>query len=390
MIRELFTKPLFTRQLFTKQARPSEMHFMSEEQQRVLIVDDEPFNVKVLVDLLRPDYRLQAARDGAQALALLAEDPLPDLILLDWMMPVMDGMEVCQRVKADPRTRNVPIIFVTALGQAEAETKALEAGAVDFITKPVVPPVVLSRVRTHLALRRAQQQLELQNRELEDRVALRSREVVETRDLTIRALASLAETRDNETGNHIRRTQHYVRILAEHLRHIAPYSDELNDITIELLFKSAPLHDIGKVGIPDAILLKPGKLTDEEFEIMKSHAVLGHNALLSAEEQGVSENSFLRYAREIANGHHEKWDGSGYPAGLAGENIPLSARLMAVADVYDALISKRVYKPAFPHEKAVELIVEQRGRHFDPKVVDALLAEEPHFRIIAAQFSDDV
>lgn len=362
---------------------------MGEEQQRVLIVDDEPFNVKVLVDLLRPYYRLQVARDGAQALALLAEDPLPDLILLDWMMPGMDGLEVCIRLKADARTRDLPIIFVTALGQAEAEVRALDAGAVDFITKPIVPPVVVTRVRTHLALRRAQQKLEWQNQNLETLVAQRSQEVVETRDLTIRALASLAETRDNETGNHIRRTQHYVRVLAEHLRDVPPFSDMLDDVTIELIYKSAPLHDVGKVGIPDAILLKPGKLTEAEFDVMKSHAVLGYNALLQAEAGSAHENSFLRYAREIAVGHHEKWDGSGYPKGLAGSDIPLSARLMAVADVYDALISKRVYKPAFPHEKAMQFIVEQSGRHFDPQVVEALLAQEANIRTIAAQYSDD-
>jgi putative two-component system response regulator len=303
--------------------------------------------------------------------------------------PDVDGMEVCRRLKSDVRTRNLPIIFVTALGQAEAEVRALEAGAVDFITKPIVPPVVMSRVRTHLALRQARRELELQNRHLEERVAERSREVVETRDLTIRALASLAETRDNETGNHIRRTQHYVRVLAEHLRHVPPYSDELDDVAIELLYKSAPLHDVGKVGIPDAILLKPGKLTDDEFEVMKTHAMLGHNALLQAEEQSASGNSFLHYAREIAAGHHEKWDGSGYPQGLAGEAIPLSARLMAVADVYDALISKRVYKPAFTHEQAMQMIREQSGRHFDPQVVAALLAEEAQIRVIAARYADD-
>jgi putative two-component system response regulator len=359
------------------------------DQQRVLIVDDEPFNIKVLVDLLQPHYQLQVARDGSQALALLAEDTLPDLILLDWMMPVMDGIEVCRRLKADQRTRDIPIIFVTALGQAEAEVRALEAGAVDFITKPIVPPVVMRRVKTHLTLCWAQQELKQQNLSLEERVARRSREIVETRDLTIRALASLAETRDNETGNHIRRTQHYVRVLAEHLRAVPPYADELDDVSIELLFKSAPLHDIGKVGIPDAILLKPGKLTDAEFEIMKSHALLGRNALLATETDSAAENSFLRYAREIAYGHHEKWDGSGYPRGLAGSQIPLSARLMAVADVYDALISKRVYKPAMPHEKAVEYIVGQSGKHFDPAVVAAFQARDADFRVIAGQFRDD-
>ena len=218
----------------------------------------------------------------------------------------------------------------------------------------------------------------------------RTAEVVLTQDVTIRALASLAETRDNETGNHIRRTQYYVQCLAEALRDHPRFADHLDDRTIDLLFKSAPLHDIGKVGIPDAILLKPGRLTDEEFTIMKRHALIGREALLAAlDGQAEDRVEFLRYAMEIAAGHHEKWDGSGYPAGLAGDDIPLSARLMAVADVYDALISRRVYKPAFPHEKAVSIIIEGRGGHFDPDIVDAFLRVAEEFRAIAARYTDE-
>jgi putative two-component system response regulator len=207
-------------------------------------------------------------------------------------------------------------------------------------------------------------------------------------DTTIMAMGSLAETRDNETGNHIRRTQHYIRVLAERLRHNPKCSKDLDDATIEMLYKSAPLHDIGKVGIPDRILLKPGKLTPEEFEIMKTHTTLGRDAILAAEKQLDAPSSFLRYAREIAYSHQEKWDGSGYPEGLVGPLIPLTARLMAVADVYDALISKRVYKPAFSHEKAVEIIREGRGKHFDPDVVDAFDAVLGEFQKIAAVFQD--
>ncbi|WP_343869447.1 two-component system response regulator [Caenispirillum bisanense] len=363
---------------------------VAQRQARILIVDDEPINVKVLVDLLRDQYALVVAKDGPQALSRLAGDVLPDLVLLDVMMPGMDGLEVCRRIKADPRTADLPVIFVTALGQAHDEAHGFTCGAVDYITKPISPPVVLARVATHLTLRRAQAALRDQNRQLEDRVRQRTAEVVMTQDVTIRALASLAETRDNETGNHIRRTQYYVRRLAEELRGHARFAADLDDRTIDLLFKSAPLHDVGKVGIPDAILLKPGRLTDEEFTIMKRHAALGREALLAAldgqADQGVD---FLRYAMEIAAGHHEKWDGSGYPAGLAGEAIPLSARLMAVADVYDALISRRVYKPAFPHEKAVAIITEGRGSHFDPDIVDAFLRIADDFRAIAARYADD-
>ena len=363
---------------------------MTDPKPRILIVDDEPINLKVLSDLLRDSYTLSVAKDGQHALARMAAGPLPDLVLLDIMMPGMDGIEVCERLKRDPATAPVPVIFVTAMGQPHDETRGFEIGAVDYITKPISPPVVLARVRTHIALVHAQRRLLDQNRELEARVARRTEELTRTQDVTIRALASLAETRDNETGNHVRRTQHYVRVLAERLRDHPAYAAVLDDRTIDLLFKSAPLHDIGKVGIPDAILLKPAKLTADEFKIMKTHATLGRDAILAAEEEpGDRENSFLRLASEIAEGHHEKWDGSGYPAGLAGTAIPLSARLMAVADVYDALISRRVYKPRFSHEKAAELILAGRGKHFDPDIVDVFAQEIDVFRQIAESYCDD-
>ncbi len=363
---------------------------MTEDRARILVVDDEPINVKVLVDLLRDQYALVVAKDGPQALSRLEGDNLPDLVLLDVMMPDMDGLDVCRRIKEDPRTTDIPVIFVTALGQTHDEAVGFSVGAVDYITKPISPPVVLARVATHLSLRRAQVRLRTENTRLEQRVAERTRDLTRTQDVTIRALASLAETRDNETGNHIRRTQNYVRALAEALRDHPRFRDQLDDRAIDLLFKSAPLHDIGKVGIPDAILLKPGKLTDDEFTIMKTHAALGRTALVKAldgEATGASID-FLRYAMEIAVGHHEKWDGSGYPAGLKGDAIPLSARLMAVADVYDALISRRVYKPPFPHEKAVSMIAAGKGGHFDPDIVEAFLRISDVFSTIAAEFAD--
>jgi putative two-component system response regulator len=361
----------------------------TDEKPRILVVDDEPINIKVMVDLLRNDYVLSVAKDGPQALARMAGDTPPDLVLLDVMMPGMDGIEVCRRLKSDERTRDVPVIFITAMGQAHDETRGFEAGAVDYVTKPISPPVMIARVRTHLALLDARRRLANQNLELERRVAERTRQLAETQDITIRALASLAETRDNETGNHIRRTQHYVRALALHLRRDDRFAARLDDATVDLLFKSAPLHDVGKVGIPDAVLLKPDRLSNDEFEVMKGHPSLGHDALLSAQTKaGETESSFLRIAREIAYGHHEKWDGSGYPQKLAGEAIPLSARLMAVADVYDALISRRCYKPAFPHQKAVDIITEGRGSHFDPDVVDAFLAIVDEFSAIAGRYAD--
>ncbi|MDG4582825.1 MAG: two-component system response regulator [Candidatus Competibacter sp.] len=359
------------------------------ERQTILVVDDTPDNIALLSALLKDRYRIRAANHGERALTIAAGQPRPDLILLDIMMPDLDGYEVCKRLKIDPRTTDIPVIFLTARTQVEDEEHGLRLGAVDYIAKPISPPIVLARVETHLTLKRARQFLQDRNAYLEAEVWRRSREVTAIQEVTILAMASLAETRDNATGNHIRRTQHYVQILARHLRRHPRFAAALTDETIELLFKSAPLHDIGKVGIPDRILLKPGHLTPAEFEIMKTHAVLGRDAIAAAERHLDTPNSFLRFAREIAYSHQEKWDGSGYPEGLWGERIPLSARLMAVADVYDALISRRIYKPALPHEQAVATIREGRGRHFDPDIADAFLECAEEFRAIAARFADD-
>jgi putative two-component system response regulator len=352
----------------------------------ILVVDDTPENIDVLRGILKDDYKIKVALNGEKALQIVVTSP-PDLILLDIMMPGMDGYEVCRRLKESAYTRKIPIIFVTAKGEIEDETQGFELGAVDYITKPVSPPIVLARVKTHLALYD-------QNRILEERVLERTKELALTQDVTIHGLASLAETRDNETGGHIIRTQRYVRTLSEQLMTHPKFRDYLDDKTIDLLYKSAPLHDIGKVGVPDRILLKPGKLDDEEFEIMKKHAVYGRDALMQAEEAfGKDSNpngnySFLRIAREIAYNHHEKWDGSGYPEGLTKESITIPGRLMALADVYDALICKRVYKPAFTHEKAAEIISKGEGSHFDPDVVNAFCETETIFMQIAAEFDD--
>lgn len=305
------------------------------------------------------------------------------------MMPDIDGYEVCRLLKENEKTSHIPIIFLTAKTEVEDETHGFEIGAVDYITKPISPPIVLARVKTHLALKRVQDFLRDQNAYLESEVKKRTEEVVAIQDVTIHAMASMAETRDNETGNHIRRTQHYVKLLAEKLRyhpHFVKFLDD--DKTIEMLFKSAPLHDIGKVGIPDAILLKPDRLTKEEFEVMKSHTTLGRDAIIHAEKNLGIEVPFLQYAKEIAYSHQEKWDGSGYPQGLAGEEIPISARLMAVADVYDALISRRVYKMPMPHEDAVKIMLEGKGQHFDPDVIDAFMECQAEFKAIGEKYSD--
>ena len=354
----------------------------------VLVVDDTPFNLTLMSGVLKKHYVVHEAASGAQALAMLQTGPKPDLVLLDIMMPDMDGYEVCRRLKVDPATANIPIIFLTANVSSEDEEKGFELGAVDYITKPIKRNVVLARIKTHIQLKAAADFLEDKAQYLENEVARRSQEIEAIQDVTILAMASLAETRDNETGNHIRRTQFYVRALAEKLQNHPRFADELNERTIKLIFKSAPLHDIGKVGIPDHILLKPGRFTQEEFEIMKTHTTLGRDAIATAEERLGVNIASLNYAKEIAYSHQEKWDGSGYPQGLAGDAIPVSARLMAVGDVYDALISRRPYKQPMPHEKAVQLIIDGRGTHFDPDIVDAFVELQDEFFAIGERYAD--
>jgi putative two-component system response regulator len=355
----------------------------------VLVVDDTPENLSLMNSLLKDSYRVKVATSGERALRIAWGEEPPDLILLDIMMPVMDGYEVLSRLKSDPRTQTVPVIFLTALSEMEDEERGLNLGAVDYITKPVSPPIVLARVATHLHLKTVADFLRDKNAYLEAEVSRRTRELQAIQDVTIFTLASLAETRDNETGNHIRRTQYYVRSLCLALRDHPRFRDFLNESTIESLFKSAPLHDIGKVGVPDRILLKPGRLTAEEFEIMKTHTTLGRNAIQRAEDQLGLEVDFLRFAKEIAYSHQEKWDGSGYPQGLSGEAIPVSARLMAIADVYDALISRRVYKPAMPHEQAMQIIREGAGTHFDPDMVQAFVQQADDFKAISERYADE-
>lgn len=355
---------------------------------RLLIVDDVNENLHALMNILREDYAIAAATNGEKALALARRAPPPDLILLDVVMPGMDGYEVCRRLKADAATRDIPVIFLTARTDEEDERHGLELGAVDYIAKPISAPIVQARVKTHLSLKATADFLRDKADFLEQEVAKRTDEVTAIQDVTILALASLAETRDSDTGNHIRRTQHYVKALACKLSTHPRFAARLTDKAIATLFKSAPLHDIGKVGIPDRILLKPGRFTPEEFEIMKTHTTLGREALEHAERALGMRVGFLTVAKEIAYSHQEKWDGSGYPEGRAGEDIPLSARLMAVADVYDALISRRVYKEGMSPDAAAAIIAEGRGRHFDPDIVDAFLAVRDEFRGIAARYAD--
>ncbi|HCM28166.1 MAG TPA: two-component system response regulator [Treponema sp.] len=349
----------------------------------VLIVDDTPDDIALLTKVLKGTYRTQIAISGEKALNIASGESPPDLILLDIMMPAMDGYEVCRRLKEDPRTTDIPIIFLTAKSDIQDEQRGFELGAEDYLIKPLSPPIVMARLRTHLRLKNANDFLINRSEYLEKEVIRRTREISMIQDVAMVAMGSLAETRDNETGGHIRRTQFYIKALAERMRDLPQYKEFLTPGIVELLHKSAPLHDIGKVGIPDSILLKPGKLTPEEITIMKTHTVIGRDAIMASELLLDMPSSFLRFAREITWRHHEKWDGTGYPEGLSGNRIPVSGRLMALADVYDALISERVYKPAFPHEKAVSIIRESSGTFFDPDMVLGFLDIEDQFEEIS-------
>ncbi|MGA2544921.1 MAG: two-component system response regulator [Rectinemataceae bacterium] len=360
----------------------------TEKRATILIVDDSPDSVALLSSLLKDTYRVKVAITGEKALVIAAGEEQPDLILLDIMMPGMDGYEACRRLKQNPKTAEIPVIFLTAKSEAMDEERGFELGAEDYIVKPPSPPIVIARIRTHLRLKNVRDFLKDKNEYLEAEVVRRTREVGVIQDVTMIAMGSLAETRDNETGNHIRRTQHYIKILAEKMREHPRFKEHLPAGTIDLLYKSAPLHDIGKVGIPDGILKKPGKLDPDEFEVMKTHTTLGRAAILSAEKSLGSPNSFLSLAREIAWSHHEKWDGTGYPQGLSGDDIPIPGRLMAIADVYDALISARVYKRAFTHEETLDIIKKGIGTHFDPDIALVFMEISEQFRKIALSFSD--
>ena len=354
----------------------------------VLVVDDTPDNLALMSALLKDSYKVKVANSGERALKI-AQSPNPlDLILLDIMMPDMDGYEVCRKLKADPYSRHIPVIFLTAKASVEDERMGLELGAVDYLTKPISPPIVLARIKTHLMLKASADFLRSKSVFLEQEVMRRTRETAAVQEVTILVMASLAETRDTDSGNHIRRTQNYVRLMAQKLASHPRFSAELTPHYIDMLYRSAPLHDIGKVGSPDSILLKPGKLTLEEFEIMKTHTTLGRDAIAHAEHRLGFDVEFLRMAKEIAYSHQEKWNGTGYPEGLSGDAIPLSARLMAVADVYDALRSRRLYKDAMTHEAAVDVMRQGRGTHFDPDVADAFMANHDAFRVTSLQFAD--
>ncbi len=354
----------------------------------VLAVDDTPANLNLLTQLLGKHYRVQIAVSGAKALAL-ARRRAPDIVVLDVMMPEMDGYEGCRHLKADPNTSDIPVVFLTALNGPEDEARGFDAGGADFVAKPFTPATLLARVHTQLELKAWRDALHDRNAWLQRELDARMEEVERLRDTTLFVMVALAEFRDEDTGNHLKRTQEYVRALANWLVQHGKAPPELDAAKLDALAKAAPLHDIGKIAMPDSVLLKPGPLTAEEWVVMKTHTWQGADLLQRAVDRlGERAGPMLMYAMEIARHHHERWDGSGYPDGLGGEAIPLSARLMAVADVYDALISRRTYKPAMPHPEAMARIEEAAGRHFDPLLVRALRDVQPQLLAIARQWAD--
>ena len=353
----------------------------------ILIVDDAPANLSLMAGLLMAHYTVKALNAGSRVLAL-ARQEAPDLILLDVMMPDMDGYEVCRQLKADPLTCEIPVIFVTSKTDAGSEQRGMVAGAVDYIMRPITPAILLSRVHAHVVNACTAKTMRIDNQYLQLEVAQQTRQIASLQEVTILALASLAETRDADTGNHLKRTQQYVELLCNYLSLQPRFEPYLSAERIRLVAMCAPLHDIGKVGVPDRILLNPGHYKPEEFEIMKTHPQLGLDAIAKAQASVENQDELFEVAKEIVYSHHEKWDGSGYPQGLIGDAIPIPARVMALADVYDALICRRVYKPDMAHEQALQIIVEGRGKHFDPDVVDAFVALGDEFQAIAIRFAD--
>jgi putative two-component system response regulator len=338
-----------------------------EDKEIILVVDDAPENIDVLSSVLRSEFKVKAALNGERALKIANGEPRPDMILLDIMMPGMNGYQVCQQLKSNPATASIPVIFITAKAHEEDEKLGLELGAVDYITKPINPSIVLARVHTHLALYD-------QNRELEKKVQDRTAELHETRLEIIRHLGRAAEFKDNETGLHVVRMSHFTRLIAEAIEGEGSWSD--------LVFNAAPMHDIGKIGIPDNILLKPGKLDDAEWRLMRQHPQIGADII------GEHHSDLLRLSREIALAHHEKWDGSGYPGGLMHKDIPLAGRVVAIADVFDALTTKRPYKEAWSVEDAVKYIDENAGSHFDPELVPLFHKVMPEILAIREMYAE--
>ena len=349
---------------------------------RILIVDDSPEGIKMLANALPRNFVKQAATSGERALRLLEKAAdLPDLILLDVMMPGMDGFEVCRVLKEDPRFRDIPVIFLSGRKDLQDKLQGLAHGAVDYITKPFKVDEVRTRVDVHLRIRSIQRELERRKQFLEELVEDKARALLEMQLSTIYALIRLTEHRDEIIGGHLERTQRICVGIAQRLAELPEFQKTVDAEFIDRIYKASPLHDIGKMSVPDGIYLKPGRLTPEEFEIMKTHTTVGVESLVNVLSK-YPGNDFIRFGVDIARTHHEKWNGTGYPVGLAGEDIPLSGRIMAVADVFDALRTRRPYKEPISHEDSISIVREGRGIHFDPRIVDAFLELSPFLKTL--------
>lgn len=354
---------------------------------KILVVDDTKTNIEVLEGILSPNYDIYVALNGIKALDLVHKVK-PDLVLLDVMMPGMDGYETLRRIKSMPESEDLPVIFLTAKSDSLSEKEGLSLGAVDYIAKPFSPELVVYRVQNQLKFKRHRDILDSQVKD-------KTKSLRQTLKVMLTSLAALAEYRDNETGMHIRRTQMIVHRLAQVLSKHPKFREIISSPdVVEYYATAAPLHDIGKVGIQDAILRKPGRLTDDEMRQMQVHTTLGHEVLMQAikdlkDDDNMGEGrQMIKIAANIALSHHERWDGTGYPNKLKGEEIPVSARLMAVADVYDALVSPRVYKQAWTHDAAIQELKKESGTHFDPDVVEALCSFESELPEMYKAFVD--
>ncbi|MCL2218853.1 MAG: response regulator [Chitinispirillia bacterium] len=367
---------------------------MGSERRTILLVDDDLTNLTVGRNALEEQYDVLTLNSGARLIKMLARS-VPDLILLDVEMPEMNGYETIKAIKGDPATAGIPVIFLTAKSDGQSELEGLSLGAVDYITKPFSAPLLLKRIELHLLVESQKKELSDQkdelvrfNTNLRGMVEAKTKTVIELQDALLRTMAELVECRDDITGGHIERTQSYLETLLNAMERKGLYKEEMAVWDIPLALRSAQLHDVGKIAVKDSILNKPGRLTPEEFEEIKKHTAFG-GMVIDKIKEGTTEQAFLEYAKIFALTHHEKWDGSGYPAGLKGEEIPLLGRLMAIADVYDALCSDRPYKKAFSHEDAVRIIMEGRGTHFDPALTDLFMSVADEFGAVAARHKSE-
>ena len=350
---------------------------MSTDRKKIVVVDDSKANLTIARNMLVDRYDVFTVTSG-EKLFMLLEKLIPDIILLDIGMPDMDGYDVIKILKESEKTASILVIFLTALIDPESEVKGLDLGAIDYIFKPFSKELLLKRIEMHLLLESQKQELLNYSVNLERMVQEKTRTVFELKDAILSTVAELVECRDDITGGHIERTQSYLRLLVHFLLEDNIYTEEISQWDIKLFVMSSQLHDVGKISVRDSILQKPGKLTDEEFAEMKKHAAFGKR-IIERIEKKTKENAFLQYAKVLAGSHHEKWDGTGYPDGLKGKDIPLPGRLMALADVYDALTNERPYKKAFSHKEAVEIIREGVGKHFDPDIAGVFLKHEREF-----------